>query len=86
MAATRSGHCRRRRLLPVVEVEVKVVEEVVVVVVVVIAVFLLPITRLRGEMNICPSRTVAAAHSTAHRNITHVRLRLRLGSDSSDSR
>lgn len=86
MAATRSGHCRRRRrLLPVVEVEVKV-EEVVVVVVVVIAVFLLPITRLRGEMNICPSRTVAAAHSTAHRNITHVRLRLRLGSDSSDSR
>lgn len=85
MAATRSGHCRRRRLLPVVEMEVKV-EEVVVVVVVVIAVFLLPITRLRGEMNICPSRTVAAAHSTAHRNITHVRLRLRLGSDSSDSR
>lgn len=85
MAATRSGHCRRRRLLPVVEVEVKV-EEVVVVVVVVIAVFLLPITRLRGEMNICPSRTVAAAHSTAHRNITHVRLRLRVGSDSSDSR
>lgn len=83
MAATRSGHCRRRRLLPVVEVEVKVE---VVVVVVVIAVFLLPITRLRGEMNICPSRTVAAAHSTAHRNITHVRLRLRLGSDSSDSR
>lgn len=83
MAATRSGHCRRRRLLPVVEVEVKVEE---VVVVVVIAVFLLPITRLRGEMNICPSRTVAAAHSTAHRNITHVRLRLRLGSDSSDSR
>lgn len=82
MAATRSGHCRRR-LLPVVEVEVKVEE---VVVVVVIAVFLLPITRLRGEMNICPSRTVAAAHSTAHRNITHVRLRLRLGSDSSDSR
>lgn len=66
-----------------VEVEVKVEE---VVVVVVIAVFLLPITRLRGEMNICPSRTVAAAHSTAHRNITHVRLRLRLGSDSSDSR
>lgn len=83
MAATRSGHCRRRRLLPVVEVDVKVEE---VVVVVVIAVFLLPITRLRGEMNICPSRTVAAAHSTAHRNITHVRLRLRLGSDSSDSR
>lgn len=83
MAATRSGHCRRRRLLPVVEVEVKVEE---VVVVVVIAVFLLPITRLRGEMNICPSRTVAAAHSTAHRNITHVRLRLRVGSDSSDSR
>lgn len=83
MAATRSGHCRRRRLLPVVEVEVKVEE---VVVVVVIAAFLLPITRLRGEMNICPSRTVAAAHSTAHRNITHVRLRLRLGSDSSDSR
>lgn len=73
----------RRRLLPVVEVEVKVEE---VVVVVVIAVFLLPITRLRGEMNICPSRTVAAAHSTAHRNITHVRLRLRVGSDSSDSR